>query len=150
MVLLIVFAGASVFGIMVSTLLALRVRKLTRLVALQAADAECMAAAASPGDFTPALRRADLHVRLQQGWQRREPPEKYRFINSLTEHGVPAAEIARILGLAAGEVEQLVTLARVARRQPLPKAKGSRPKKGRALINTKDFPPPAETVVSVQ
>lgn len=135
-----VLAGISIFGVMTSTLLTLRLRKLTQRLELQAvaadgADADIPDADTPdemPGDFSPSLRQADLQLRLQQGWQQREPPEKYRFINSLAEYGVPAAEIARILGLAVSEVEQLMSLGRVARRPKAPPLKVPRPKRVRA------------------
>jgi hypothetical protein len=148
--LLIVFAGISVFGIVSSTLLMLRLRKLSRLPELRDSVEEGGKTGAAPGGFSPVLRQANLQARLQQGPQRREMPEKYRYIRSLAAHGVPAAEIAGILNLAPGEVDQLMALASVARRQPLPAAKASRPKKGRTLIKAKDFPPPAEIVNSDQ
>jgi DNA-directed RNA polymerase specialized sigma24 family protein len=149
-VLLIIFVGISVFGIMTSTLLMLRLRKLARLLELRESAEEGGESSGATGGFSPVLRQANLQARLQQGLQRREMPEKYRFIRSLAEHGVPAAEIAGILNLAPGEVDQLMALASVARRQPLPAAKASRPKKGRRLIKAKDIPPPAETVNSDQ
>jgi hypothetical protein len=148
--LLIIFAGLSVFGLMAATLLTLRLRKLTRLLELQAAEKESDEFGPPADSFLPLLRQADLQARLQQGRQRREMPEKYRFIRSLAERGVPEMEIAGILNLAPGEVEQLMALARVASRQPPPAAKPSRPKKSRALIKSKDSPPPAEMVVSGQ
>lgn len=129
-----VLAGISLCGVMSSTLLTLRLRKLSARLELQAAEIEGpdAAAAVTSGGFSPSLRQAGLQLRLQQGLQRREPPEKYRFINSLAEYGVPAEEIARILGLAVSEVEQLMSLGRVARRPKAPPVKVPRPKRVRA------------------
>jgi hypothetical protein len=74
-------------------------------------------------------------------------PERYRFIRTLAERGVPAAEIAGILNLAPGEVEQLMSLARVGRKEAPAPIRESRPKKGGRLLRAKDFSPTAETII---
>jgi hypothetical protein len=148
LVLLILFAGISVYGIVPSALLLRRVRKLTRMLARHQTEKEVGEFSEATGGFSPVLRHVDLQARLQQGRQRREMPEKYRFIRSLAERGVPAVEIAGILNLPSDEVDQLLALAKVARRQSPMAAKASRPKKVRTLIQPKDFSPPAEKVNS--
>lgn len=144
---LIFFVGLSAVGIMSTVLLTLRLRQFRRLRALQTLPEEDGEIGESPSRFSPVLRQAELQARLQQGRQRCEMPEKYRFLRSLAERGVPATEIAGILNLSQGEVEQLLALARVSLQQPLPAAKASRPKKGRMPIKAKDLPSVAEKVV---
>lgn len=144
---LIFFVGLSAVGIMSTVLLTLRLRRLRHLLALQAMPEEDATVGESLSRFSPVLRQVELQARLQQGRQRCEMPEKYRFIRSLAERGVPATEIAGILNLAQGEVEQLLALARVTRRQPQGAAKASsRAKKARLAHKAKDFPAVAETV----
>ncbi len=145
-VLLILFAALAVFGLLATLLLTRRLRRLTALLQRQQTVAGREESGAAANTFAPLLHQADLANRLQQGRPRREMPERYRFIRSLAERGVPAAEIAGILGLAPGEVDQLVTLARVARR-PAPMAAASPPKKRGRRIQAKDFPSAAEMVV---
>lgn len=146
--LLIFFIGLSAVGLMASVLLTLRLRKLHRLLELESDAQECDDVAEASSGFTPVLRQVELQARLQQGLQRREMPEKYRFIRSLAARGVPAAEIAGILNLAPGEVEQLIALAQVTQRHPQVPVKTPRAKRGRALIRPKDFSAIAEKAVS--
>lgn len=67
--------------------------------------------------FSSALLAGEMNLRLAQ--ETREPPEKYRYVASLADQGMSAAEIARVLHLAPGEVEQLLTLARLGRGEAL-------------------------------
>lgn len=46
----------------------------------------------------------------------RRPPEKYGYVRSLVDQGMGAAEIAAVLNLSRSEVEQLVSLAKLAPR----------------------------------
>ncbi len=68
----------------------------------------------TPDKFTSALMGGEMSLRLQQ--EMREPPEKYRFVSSLADQGMEAAEIAKALHLSQGEVEQILTLGRLGRR----------------------------------
>jgi len=144
---LILLSVISLLGVISSTILTLRLRKLTRLLKIQEAEEECSETGEATGGFAPVLRRTDLHVRLHQGWKLREIPEKYRFIRSLADYGVPAAEIAGILNLASGEVDQLMSLNRVARRQSPDPKKDLSPKKACTSFKAKDFSPFAEMII---
>lgn len=66
-----------------------------------------------PDKFSAALMGGEMNLRLAQ--ETREPPEKYRYVTGLAEQGMSAEEIARVLHLAPGEVQQLLTLARLGR-----------------------------------
>ena len=41
------------------------------------------------------------------------PPERYKYIHSLTQQGIAAAEIAKILTISSQEADQLVALANI-------------------------------------
>lgn len=40
-----------------------------------------------------------------------KPPERYKYVHSLTQQGIASAEIATILAISAQEADQLVSLA---------------------------------------
>lgn len=71
-------------------------------------------AGGEPDKFSAALMGGEMTLRLAQE-ETREPPEKYRYITGLADQGMSADEIARVLHLAPGEVQQLLTLARLGR-----------------------------------
>ena len=41
------------------------------------------------------------------------PPERYKYIHSLTQQGIAVAEIAKILAISSQEADQLVALANI-------------------------------------
>ncbi len=43
------------------------------------------------------------------------PPEKYRYLQSLAQKGMPADEIASVLAISTHEAQQLITLSKIAR-----------------------------------
>jgi hypothetical protein len=45
-----------------------------------------------------------------------QPPERYKYIHSLTAQGIAAAEIATILAISSQEADQLVALANISNR----------------------------------
>lgn len=123
-----VLALLSLASIVFSLLVAVRLHRLERRLQGEGAPADLatdpppVAAAPLPPPpatsesadrFTSALLAGEMSLRLSQ--ETREPPEKYRYVTGLADQGMSAAEIARVLHLAPGEVEQLLTLARLGR-----------------------------------
>jgi hypothetical protein len=53
---------------------------------------------------------------LNQNDSNSRPPERYKYIHSLTQQGIPAAEIAKILTISSHEADQLVALANISNR----------------------------------
>ncbi len=148
--LLVFFGGISFLGLMASTLLTFRLRKLTRRLETPAAAGSSRDQRETGEGFTSSMRQADLQLRLLQGRQRHEIPERYRYLRSLAEREVPAGEIAGILNLAPGEVEQLLTLVKVGQRQPSAAARTTRKKTARTRIKAKDSSGSAEMLKSEQ
>lgn len=64
--------------------------------------------------FAGALLESEAKKRFGGGEQR-QPPEKYSYVRSLIAQGMGAAEIATVLNLSRSEVEQLISLAKLAR-----------------------------------
>jgi hypothetical protein len=53
---------------------------------------------------------------LNQANKDQRPPERYTYVHSLTQQGIAAAEIAKILAISAQEADQLVALANISNR----------------------------------
>ncbi len=53
---------------------------------------------------------------LNQTSREPQPPERYKYIHSLTQQGIAAAEIATILTISSQEADQLVALANISNR----------------------------------
>ena len=73
-------------------------------------------------DFNSDLQQAEIATRVQrsrhtfhQPAEEAEPPEKYRYIQSLARKGIGAADIATILTISTHEADQLVKLANLSR-----------------------------------
>lgn len=127
-----VLALLNVASIGLSLLIWLRLQRLEAQVAARpAAEGAPPAPSSAPSSsgekadrFSAALMGGEMSLKLAQ--ELREPPEKYRFVASLAEQGMEAAEIARALHLSQGEVDQLLTLSRLGRRDvPADEAKDS-------------------------
>lgn len=69
-----------------------------------------------PEGFAGALLESEAKKRFGGG-EHRQPPEKYGYVRSLVAQGMGAAEIATVLNLSRSEVEQLISLAKLARHQ---------------------------------
>lgn len=71
--------------------------------------------------FGVALQAARLTTELQRPRLEnmakidKQPPEKYRILSKLASQGMPAEEIASILGISPVEANQLLSLSTVAR-----------------------------------
>jgi len=119
-VLLVLFARARV-----------RARKLEErvellLLDLKGLDEELKAARRASQEkehFLQALSAAQIITRLQEPRLKlhksgaAEVPEKYRYVSSMVAEGFSLEEIARSLSLSVTEARQLMTLARMARKQ---------------------------------
>lgn len=68
--------------------------------------------------FSGALLESESKKRFNfASGELRQPPEKYGYVRSLVDQGMGAAEIATVLNLSRSEVEQLIALSKLARRQ---------------------------------
>jgi len=70
--------------------------------------------------FSSDLEQASMASKVQQTPRvlnrtnnDQRPPERYKYIHSLTRQGIAAAEIATILAISAQEADQLVALANI-------------------------------------
>jgi len=70
--------------------------------------------------FAGDLKLAEIKQNLDLAHRGGRLPERYQYVASLSEHGLEPAQIAGILDLGCGEVEQLVELAGLARRAEPP------------------------------
>ncbi len=73
--------------------------------------------------FQNSLAEAELTTQLQKprlaaqaSPTNSSAPEKYRFVHSLTEQGMGVQEVASVLSVSSHEAEQLVTLAKLAKK----------------------------------
>ncbi len=113
---ILLLALSSLLLLGLSIVLALRLRRLQRLLTdVQAESAVPAKNEETARVFAARLAEAQLRSRLQQGGATREPPDKYRVAASLAARGLSGAEIAEILQIPAAEAEQVAALARAAR-----------------------------------
>jgi len=68
-------------------------------------------------EFSDSLLQATLMQRLQNGSERRQPPDKYRYAAALAEQGMDAKGIASVLQFPLEEAIQLIALKRAAQSQ---------------------------------
>jgi hypothetical protein len=73
--------------------------------------------------FSSELKQAAMASKVQQtprilnqANKDQRPPERYTYVYSLTQQGIAAAEIAKILAISAQEADQLVALANISNR----------------------------------
>lgn len=73
-------------------------------------------------DFNNDLQQAEIATRIQRSRcaslkpaETPQPPERYRYIHSLTSKGIGATDIAEILAISSHEADQLVQLANLSR-----------------------------------
>lgn len=72
-------------------------------------------------EFQESLQQAEITTRLQkprlttqQLNSNANPPERYRYVRSLTASGMSSQEIASVLSISIHEADQLVALAKIA------------------------------------
>lgn len=73
--------------------------------------------------FSSELKQAAMVSKVQQTPRvlnqvnrDQRPPERYTYIHSLTQQGIAAVEIAKILAISTQEADQLVALANISNR----------------------------------
>ncbi|MGL1931432.1 MAG: hypothetical protein OCC45_06685 [Desulfotalea sp.] len=76
-------------------------------------------------DFQSSIDKAEITTKLQSSRldtydKGATTPEKYQYINNLTQQGMGADEVASILKISPQEAHQLVSLAKLARKVPVP------------------------------
>jgi len=122
--LVVALAGTSLIGLMLSVVLALRLRFLERrlqtISTAQVGDLE-LDAPSSPNqsdarECLPERLKSGLSAHLDRGWKLRQTPEKYRYISLLAEHGMTPGQISSVLNLPVQEISQVLALARLAGR----------------------------------
>jgi len=84
---------------------------------------ECIEKKYKYNSFSSDLEQAAMASKIQQTPRvlnqktcNQLPPERYKYIHSLTKQGIAAAEIATILAISPQEADQLVTLANITNR----------------------------------
>ncbi len=71
-------------------------------------------ATSSSASFDADLSQAQMCQRLKGGEGGGSVPEKYRLVAAMARRGLRAEDISQILGISAGETEQLLKLSMVA------------------------------------
>lgn len=75
-------------------------------------------------DFQGSISRAKVTTKLQTSRLNKyekesSAPEKYQYINNLSDKGMSSEEIASVLTISANEASQLVSLAKLAKKTAL-------------------------------